>query len=139
MDIAVTIFRVGVGIGAVLVGLAIVLIAFSLRPLARDARALANDARRLANLAERELSSIIDGARQLTSGTEDEAAELEQRLERLHRQAQELEAGVAQGPAVTVAATVSAPLGDPPSLPARDPAPVGPVQSPDTDEDGRIG
>ena len=37
MDVAITIFRVGVGIGAVLVGLGIVLIALYLRPVARDA------------------------------------------------------------------------------------------------------
>ncbi|HET7582484.1 MAG TPA: hypothetical protein VFL75_07005 [Candidatus Limnocylindria bacterium] len=65
MDVAITIFRIGVGVGAVLVGLGIILIAIYLRPLARDARALANDARRLANLAERELSGLIDGAREL--------------------------------------------------------------------------
>jgi hypothetical protein len=67
VDIAITIFRVGVGIGAVLVGVGIILIALSLRPLTRDARALATDARRLATLAERELTGIIDGARGLTA------------------------------------------------------------------------
>ena len=65
MDIAVLIFRVGVGVGAVLIGLGVILIALSLRPVARDARALANDARRLANLAERELAGLVEGSRDL--------------------------------------------------------------------------
>jgi hypothetical protein len=56
MDIAILIFRIGIGVGAVLVGLGVIIIALSLRPVARDARALASDARRLANLAERELA-----------------------------------------------------------------------------------
>jgi hypothetical protein len=109
MDVAITIFRVGVGIGAVLVGLGIIFIALSLRPLARDARAMANDARRLANLAERELSSIMEGARELTAGAEAQADELAERLNRLNQQALELEERVTAEPSVTVGASVAAP------------------------------
>lgn len=129
MDVAVTIFRIGVGIGAVLVGLGIVMIALSLRPLARDARALANDARRLANLAERELSSIMDGARQLTAGTEEMTTELADRLDRLHREAQALEERITAEPTVTITGVVGSPVS---------PSARPPVQSPDTREDERI-
>ena len=114
MDIAITIFRIGVGAGAVLVGLGIILIAFSLRPLVRDARALANDARRLANLAEKELSSIVDGARELTHDTEVLTEDLTQRLARLRSQTEELEGRV------------------------QNPAALPPVQSRDAREDERI-
>jgi vacuolar-type H+-ATPase catalytic subunit A/Vma1 len=127
MDIAITIFRVGVGVGAVLVGLGIILIAFSLRPLARDARALANDARRLANLAERELAGLIDGARELTQDTEAVTRELEQRVARLDRQTERAEDGGSAAHAVSAA--VASPV-SPRTLP--------PVQSRDAREDERI-
>lgn len=52
MDLAQTIFYVGVGIGAVLVGVGVIAAAISLRPLARDARSLARDAARLSRLLE---------------------------------------------------------------------------------------
>ena len=55
MDLAQTIFYVGVGIGAVLVGIGVVLAAVALRPLSRDTRALARDAARLSRLLEEEL------------------------------------------------------------------------------------
>ena len=47
MDLAVTIFYVGVGAGALLIGLALLILVFSLRRLSRDARVLAEDVRRL--------------------------------------------------------------------------------------------
>jgi hypothetical protein len=126
MDVAITIFRIGVGIGAVLVGLGIIFIALSLRPLARDARALANDARRLANLAETELANIMRGARELTAGAEEQAEELARRLDRLNQQALELEERVSAEPSVTVAASVATPSALPP------------LQSPHAREDERI-
>jgi uncharacterized protein YoxC len=136
MDVAITIFRVGVGIGAVLVGLGIVLIALYLRPVARDARALANDARRLANLAETELADIIGGTRELASGTELLTDDLAERLDRLNQQARELEERVQAGPSVTVGASVAAPSSLPPVAVAR--PPMGPVQSPNAREDEQI-
>ena len=128
MDIAITIFRIGVGVGAVLVGLGIVLIAISVLPLARDVRALANDARRLANLAERELANIVAGARELRSETEALAEDLELRLGRLRDDAAVMEDGAARGPGAAF-----------PTLPApRSPAALPPVQSRDAREDERI-
>ena len=126
MDVAITIFRVGVGVGAVLVGLGIIFIALSLRPLARDARALANDARRLANLAETELGNIVRGAQELTAGAEEQADELAQRLDLLNRQARDLEERVPAEPPLMVAASVAAPSALPP------------VQSPHAREDEQI-
>jgi hypothetical protein len=136
MDVAITIFRVGVGIGAVLVGLGIVLIALYLRPVARDARALANDARRLANLAETELGNIMGGARELTSGAELLTDDLAERLDRLNQQARELEERVLAEPSVTMGASVAAPSSLPPVAVAR--PPMGPVQSPNAREDEQI-
>lgn len=128
MDVAITIFRIGVGVGAVLVGVGIVLIALSLRPLARDARVLARDARRLANLAETELTSIMGGARQLTDGAEEVTRDLAVRIEQLKDQATELEDRVLAHPAASVAASVTS---------ASSPG-IGPVQSPNAREDEQI-
>ena len=58
MDLAITIFWIGVGLGALLVGIGVMMIALSLRPVVRDTRALANDARRLTRLAEAELANM---------------------------------------------------------------------------------
>jgi hypothetical protein len=58
MEIALAIFRIGVGVGALLVGLGLLLTALALRPVARDLRSLANDARRLARLTEEELPAL---------------------------------------------------------------------------------
>jgi hypothetical protein len=139
MDIAITIFRVGVGIGAVLVGLGIIFIVLTLRPLARDSRALANDARRLANLAESELAKIMDGARELTSSAEQQADELAERLDRLNQQARELEERVSAEPSVTMAASVAAASARPPMPSTTMARPsIGPVQSPNAREDEQI-
>jgi hypothetical protein len=55
MEIATLVFRIGVGVGALLVGIGAVVAALALRPVARDLRSLAADARRLTRLAESEL------------------------------------------------------------------------------------
>ena len=85
--------------------------------------------RRLSNLAEKELSSIVEGARELTHDTEELTEDLEHRLARLRSQTEELEDRVSADPAVTVAAAVATPI-SPASLP--------PVQSRDAREDERI-
>lgn len=59
MDLAQTVFYVGVGIGAVLVGIGVLLAAIWLRPLSRDTRDLARDAARLARLLEEDLPERI--------------------------------------------------------------------------------
>jgi hypothetical protein len=47
VDVAQTVFYVGVGGGALLIGLALLILVVSLRRLSRDARVLADDVRRL--------------------------------------------------------------------------------------------
>jgi hypothetical protein len=50
MDLALTVFRFGVGAGALLIGLALLILVFSLRGLGRDARTLSADLQRLNRL-----------------------------------------------------------------------------------------
>lgn len=59
MDLALTVFHLGVGIGALLIGIGVVLAAIALLPLSRDLRALARDARRLGNRLE-QLESLAE-------------------------------------------------------------------------------
>lgn len=82
MDLALTVFRLGVGIGALLVGVALVIAVLSLRPLVRDVRGLASDSRRLARLADEQLPELLEHARTVAANaevlTEDVAVRLEQ-------------------------------------------------------------
>jgi hypothetical protein len=82
VDLALTIFHLGVGIGALLVGLGIVIAAVSLRPLVRDVQALAGDTRRLSRLADEQLPQLLEHARTVAANaeilTEDVAVRLEQ-------------------------------------------------------------
>lgn len=136
MDLAITIFWVGVGVGAALVGIGVIMIALSLRPVARDMRALANDARRLTRLAESELINLLGRARELTDGAEELSADLAVQLDALKAQTEELEQKVLAEPAVTVAASVTPAPASPPDPLGRQP--VGSVQSPHAREDEQI-
>lgn len=82
MELAETVFRIGVGVGALLVGIGLLVGVVALLPLARDARALARDARRLSRLAEEELPELLVQARSVAANaellTEDMAVRLEQ-------------------------------------------------------------
>ena len=147
MDLAITIFWVGVGVGAVLVGIGVIMIALSLRPVARDMRALANDARRLTRLAESELTNLLGRARELTDGAEELSADLAVQLDALKAQTEQLEQKVMAEPAVTVAASIADPVGaqEPARMDERagpsDPMgrqPIGSVQSPHAREDDQI-
>jgi hypothetical protein len=122
MELAQTIFQVGVGVGAILVGLGVVLAALSLRPVARDARRLANDARRLVRLTGEELPAILADARELGADVEGLVADLSARIEEVGRVAANLEYPVPQWPT---------------SLPPPRPT-QGPVQSANAREDERI-
>ena len=121
MDVAETIFRVGVGIGALLVGIGVVALALAIRPLARDTRALANDARRLARVAEGELPEILTHARELSANAEVLSEDVAVKLERLGELANAVEEAVA----------VREPASD-------ERVPIGPVQSRDVREDEQI-
>jgi hypothetical protein len=122
MDLAQTIFQVGVGVGALLVGLGVVLAALSLRPVARDARRLASDARRLVALTEAELPAILADAREVGADVEELVTNLAARVDELGDLASSLEYPVPQWPKSL--------------LPPR--STTGPVQSADAREDERI-
>ncbi|HEX6475198.1 MAG TPA: hypothetical protein VF114_08975 [Candidatus Limnocylindria bacterium] len=143
MDLAITIFWIGVGAGALLVGIGVIMIAVSLRPVARDIRALANDTRRLTRLAESEMTILIGRTREIADGTEQLSSELAHELDALKAQTDALEHRVLEEPAVrmetSVPASEAVPIGEP-QAPA-DPIgrqPVGSVQSPHAREDEQI-
>ena len=100
MDLAITIFWIGVGLGALLVGIGVIVIAVSLRPVTRDARALASDARRLTRLAEAELASLAGRTREIADGTEAQTSELANELKALRAQTDALEQRVLGEPPV---------------------------------------
>jgi uncharacterized protein YoxC len=100
MDLAITIFWIGVGVGAVLVGIGVVMIAVSVRPLARDARALANDARRLTRLAESELTVLMGRTREIAQETEQLSSDLAHEVDALRAKTDALEERVAEPAAV---------------------------------------
>ena len=148
MDLATTIFWIGVGAGALLVGIGVIMIAVSLRPVARDIRALANDARRLTRLAESEVTLLVGRTREIADGTEQLSSELAHELDALKAQTDALEQRVIAEPAARMEASVmppagqfsdaeAVPVGESPAQP--DPMgrqPVGSVQSPHAREDG---
>jgi hypothetical protein len=82
MELAESIFRIGVGVGALLVGIGVVVAVVAMVPLARDVRALARDTRRLSHLAESDLPELLEVARNVAANaellTEDLAVRLEQ-------------------------------------------------------------
>ena len=133
MDLAITIFWIGVGLGALLVGIGVIMIAVSVRPVARDARALANDARRLTRLAETELAAMVGRTRQMADGAEEVTNDLAHELDALKAQTDALEQRVLAEPAVTVEAPVPNPEPD-----AFGRQPIGSVQSPHAREDEQI-
>lgn len=111
MDLALTIFRIGVGVGALLVGIGILVAVLALRPVLRDGRALARDVRRLTQLAESELPELLDQARSVTANAEVLTEDLAVTIEQLR-------------------------AADDEARPGR--APVGPVQSAHAGEDEQI-
>ena len=142
MDLAITIFWIGVGLGALLVGIGVIVIAVSLRPVTRDARALASDARRLTRLAEAELASLAGRTREIADGSETHTSDLANEMKALRAQTVLGEPSVMAGH-VTVATPTSftTPVGEPDDDPDDDPMrrqPIGSVQSPHAREDEQI-
>jgi uncharacterized protein YoxC len=149
MDLAITIFWIGVGVGAVLVGVGVMMIAVSVRPVARDVRALANDARRLTRLAESELTVLMGRTREIAQETEQLSSDLAHEVDALRAKTDALEERVTE-PAVRLEASVTTPpgrtggaeamaVGDPDAHPdAFGREPIGSVQSPHAREDDPI-
>jgi hypothetical protein len=138
MDLAITIFWIGVGLGALLVGIGVIMMALTLRPLARDTRSLANDARRLTRLAEAELETMVGRTRDIADGTEVLTSDLANELQALRAQTDALQQRVLAEPSVMAAqVTVATPVGE-----SEDDQmgrqPIGSVQSPHAREDEQI-
>jgi uncharacterized protein YoxC len=84
MELVVTIFNVGVGLGVFLVGVAALIFAFSLLPLLKDTRGLVNDSRRLVSAADADLRPTIGHARELVSNVEVLSEDVAVKLDRLN-------------------------------------------------------
>ena len=83
MDLALTIFNVGVGLGVLAAGAALVYLAWQTTPLIRESRALATDLRRLTRTTDQELRPILAHARELTSNAEVLSEDVAVKLDRL--------------------------------------------------------
>jgi uncharacterized protein YoxC len=83
MELATTVFNIGVGVGLALVGIALVVLAIATVPLLRESRALVAESRRLAALIDTELRPILLGAREVTSNVEVLSEDVAVKLDRL--------------------------------------------------------
>ena len=83
MDLALTIFNVGAGLGVLAAGAALAYFAWQTTPLIRESRALARDLRRLAQTADQELKPILAHTRELTSNVEVLSEDVAVKLDRL--------------------------------------------------------
>jgi uncharacterized sporulation protein YeaH/YhbH (DUF444 family) len=70
VELALTVFNVGAGVGILAVGVAVAYLAWRVTPLIAETRALTNDLRRLTRAAEGELRPLLDRAREVTRSAE---------------------------------------------------------------------
>ena len=70
MELALTIFNVGAGVGIALVGAAVAYLAWRLTPLIAETRELTRDLKRLSQVTETELRPLLDRAREVTRSAE---------------------------------------------------------------------
>lgn len=101
MELALTVFNVGAGIGILAVGLAVAYLAWRLTPLIAETRALTSDLRRLTRATEGELRPLLERAREVTRSAEVLAEDAAVRVARLADAADVLEQ-VTRRPAVAV-------------------------------------
>ena len=83
MDLALTIFNVGAGLGVLAAGVALAYLAWQTTPLIRESRALTADLRRLARTTDQELRPILAHTRELTSNVEVLSEDVAVKLDRL--------------------------------------------------------
>ncbi len=83
MDLALTIFNVGAGIGVLAAGVAVAYLAWQATPLIRESRALTADLRRLTRTTDQELRPILAHTRELTSNVEVLSEDVAVKLDRL--------------------------------------------------------
>lgn len=101
MELALTIFNVGAGLGILAVGLAVAYLAWRVTPLIAETRALTRDIRRLTRATEAELRPLLDRARDTARAAELLTEDAAVRVARLADAVEVLEeiAGGAAGPA----------------------------------------
>ncbi len=83
MDLALSVFNIGVGIGVLAAGAALVYLAWRTTPLITESRALAADLRRLARMTDTELRPILAHTRELTSNVEVLSEDVAVKLDRM--------------------------------------------------------
>jgi hypothetical protein len=83
MDLALTIFNLGAGLGVLAAGAALAYLAWQTTPLIRESRALTADLRRLARTTDQELRPILAHTRELTSNVEVLSEDVAVKLDRL--------------------------------------------------------
>ena len=83
MDLALTIFNVGAGVGVLAAGVALAYLAWQATPLIRESRALTADLRRLTRTTDQELRPILAHTRELTSNVEVLSEDVAVKLDRL--------------------------------------------------------
>jgi uncharacterized protein YoxC len=83
MDLALTIFNVGAGLGVLAAGVALAFLAWQATPLIRESRALTADLRRLTRTTDQELRPILAHTRELTSNVEVLSEDVAVKLDRL--------------------------------------------------------
>lgn len=104
MELALTIFNVGAGVGIALVGAAVAYLAWRLTPLVAETRELTRDLRRLAHTTETELGPLIERAREVTRSAEVLTDDAAVKVARLTDAVDALEGAAAQPAPITVAA-----------------------------------
>ncbi len=83
MDLALSVFNIGVGVGVVAAGVALVYLAWRITPLITESRALTADLRRLTRMTDTELRPILAHTRELTSNVEVLSEDVAVKLDRL--------------------------------------------------------
>ncbi len=83
MDLALSVFNIGVGVGVVAAGVALLYLAWRITPLITESRALTADLRRLTRMTDTELRPILAHTRELTSNAEVLSEDVAVKLDRL--------------------------------------------------------
>jgi hypothetical protein len=83
MELALTVFNIGVGLGVLTAGVSLAYLAWRTTPLIRESRALTADLRRLARLTDHELRPILAHAKEVSGNVEVLSEDAAVKLDRL--------------------------------------------------------
>ena len=119
MELALAVFNIGAGIGILAVGASVAYLAWRLTPLIAETRALTHDLRRLTRTTEAELRPILDRAREVTRSAEVLTEDAAVKVARLAEMVEVMEDASRR-----------------PVTAATYPAPVGSVESTETQDEG---